>query len=131
MSEIEKYLIDSGWIRYNSSGEICMGDNYLISGISNTNYSYKSGDDLISYGLYEYGYPPTLITRLNIRKYIRDGVYTSEGNRSNMDLILSKFTPSDIIESIINGYYFIIDFDESVRISDSDVSGMIYKYIEF
>lgn len=107
MTNFEQYLLDEGCSKhiYNTKKmclEKCDNNNHTISTMVNLDYRYLKGDDIFTFGLSEYGKPPTLIHPRPRMKIIRNGEVSFEKNDDNMNFVLQKISPKEIIDAIKN-----------------------------
>lgn len=138
MTKFEEYLINNGYIKFeyvcnkNKDPKFIETNKHFLSTMNNLDYRYVHKDDPIIkiikrgefvplnlqnnvfiFGLHEFGKPPILIYPRPNCNVIRmeDGVnvYYDEFYDDTINIILSKFTPMEIIEAIKNNELLEID----------------------
>ncbi len=101
MTKFENYLIEQGFEKFQMNCKTMKlekaGKNHVISTMENLDYRYIKNDLTIVFGLSQKDKPTTLIyPRPNLK-------FNSFVNDDQMNRILWKYKPEEILDSIING----------------------------
>lgn len=100
MTPLELYLIESGYTRYKPNGVLAK-DTDTYSTMGSVWFDYVLGDRSYRIGLHERGKPPTLISpRPNI---VRGRMVMAELYDDNMNIVLARYTPKELIQLIESG----------------------------
>jgi len=109
MTPLELYLIQSGYTRYRSDGTVAR-DTDTYSTMGSVWFDYVLGDRSYRIGLHERGKPPTLISPRPyvVRKIERPDAVTyiwnnAELSDDTMNIVLSQYTPKELIQLIESG----------------------------
>lgn len=117
----ENYLVSSGYIQYGYNKKSKKYEERNISSYStmvDLISVYKKNSVEIVFGLFEYPYPPTLITRPRIKaQFEHQGIlyHFSQHNRDIVDIMFEQYSNEDILKAIEQGNVLNVTLDDDYK----------------
>lgn len=120
MSNFIQYIINKGYepnIYDHTTKSYKPITNEIISSLGHVLFFYinkNDSSDIISYGLNEYGLPPTIVHPRPRIKVIRDEITEREDRDSSMNIAIQKETSEDIYNAIYDRS-IVFEYDLTIK----------------
>lgn len=109
MHDFEKHLLKNGFEQYrycHRTKKLVKPESYELSSMSNTDYRYIRGDEVIIFGLNEKGMPPSIVypRPSNIKDLGNGFVEYSHYRDSQMLELMHQLSNEDLLNKILTNF---------------------------